>query len=65
VVTVGDATVCWHEGLSLADILRELGLPEGYPLAEIDGTPVWKQDWDAAAVPDGARVRFHWMIGGG
>jgi sulfur carrier protein ThiS len=64
-VTVGDRRVPWREGLTVQDIVRELALPESYPLANIDGKFVWKKDWEVTAVPDGARVRFHWVIGGG
>jgi sulfur carrier protein ThiS len=64
-VSVGDRSLTWREGLTVMDILKELGLPEGYPLADIDGRFVWKKDWEVTVVPDGANVRFHWVIGGG
>jgi aldehyde:ferredoxin oxidoreductase len=64
-VIVGDKRAPWREGLTVMDIVRELGLPESYPLADVDGRFVWKKDWEVAAVPDGAKVRFHWVIGGG
>jgi sulfur carrier protein ThiS len=64
-ILVGDRRVPWREGLTVQDILRELALPENYPLADVDGRFVWKKDWEATVVPDGARVRFHWVIGGG
>jgi sulfur carrier protein ThiS len=65
VVIVGDRRVPWREGLTVLDVVRELRLPESYPLADIDGRFVWKNDWEVTAVPDGAKVRFHWIIGGG
>jgi sulfur carrier protein ThiS len=64
-VMVGDKTVPWREGLTVSDIVRELGLPESYPLADVDGRFVWKREWEETTVADGAKVRFHWIIGGG
>jgi len=64
-VVVGDRRVPWRDGLTVQDIVRDLGLPESYPLADVDGRFVWKKDWEVTAVPDGAKVRFHWVIGGG
>jgi sulfur carrier protein ThiS len=64
-IVVGDKRVPWRDGITLLDIVRELGLPENYPLADVDGKFVWKKDWETALVPDGAKVRFHWVIGGG
>jgi sulfur carrier protein ThiS len=64
-IVIGDKRVPWREGMSVHDIVRELGLPKDYPLADVDGRFVWKKDWEGTAVPEGARVRFHWIIGGG
>jgi sulfur carrier protein ThiS len=64
-ITVGDKIIPWREGLTVMDVFRELHLPEGYPLADIDGRFVWRRDWDCTMVPDEARVQFHWVIGGG
>jgi aldehyde:ferredoxin oxidoreductase len=64
-VTVGDKRIPWREGLTVMDVVRELGLPESYPLADIGGRFVWKRDWEITAVPGGVNVRFHWIIGGG
>jgi sulfur carrier protein ThiS len=64
-IVVGDRSLSWREGLTVLDIVKELGLPESYPLADIDGKFVWKRDWEVAVVPDGANVRFHWVLGGG
>jgi sulfur carrier protein ThiS len=64
-VMVGDQTVPWREGLTVLDIVSELGLPESYPLADVDGRFVWKREWKVTTVADRAKVRFHWVIGGG
>jgi len=65
VVMVGDLSLPWRIGLTLPDVVRELGLAEGHPLADINGRFIWKKDWEGTLVPEGARVRFHWVIGGG
>jgi len=65
VITVGAKALPWREGLTLADIVRELDLPEGYAYASLAGKLIWKKDWAAAAVPDGAKIRFHGFIAGG
>jgi sulfur carrier protein ThiS len=64
-VFVGDRRVSWREGLTVLEVVRELELPESYPLADVNGKFIWKKDWEAAIVPNGAKVRFHWVIGGG
>jgi sulfur carrier protein ThiS len=64
-ITVGDKTFSWREGLTLADIVRELDLPEGYAYASLDGKFVWKKAWETTVVPDGAKIRFHGFIAGG
>jgi sulfur carrier protein ThiS len=65
VITVGDKSLPWREGLTLANVARELNFPEGYAYASLDGKLVWKKDWAATIVPDGARIRFHGIIAGG
>jgi sulfur carrier protein ThiS len=64
-ITVGDRSLPWREGLSLADIARELDLPADYAYASIDGKLIWKKDWTTTVVPDGAKIRFRGIIAGG
>ena len=64
-IVVGDKSLPWREGLTVLDIVRELGLPQDHPLADVDGKFVWRKDWEVTRVPDGAKVRFHWVLGGG
>jgi len=65
VITVGDKSLPWQEGLTLADVVRELNLPEDFAYASLAGKLIWKKDWAAAAVPDGAKICFHGIIAGG
>ena len=64
-ITVGDKALPWQEGLTLADIARELDLQEGYAYASLNKKLVWKVDWATTAVPDDAMIRFGGMIAGG
>ena len=64
-VSVGDRATPWRAGLTLADVIRELGLPNGYVLADLNGKFVWKKDWETTAVPDDAKVHFRWIVAGG
>jgi sulfur carrier protein ThiS len=65
VITVGDKSLPWREGLTLADIARELDLPEDYAYASLAGKLIWKVNWATTAVPDGAKIRFRGIIAGG
>jgi sulfur carrier protein ThiS len=64
-ITVGDKSIPWREGLTLTDIVRELDLPADHAYASIDGKLIWKKDWATTAVPDGAKIRFRGIIAGG
>ena len=64
-ITVGDKLLPWREGLTLADVVRELDLQEGYAYASLNGKLIWKKDWAITAVPDGAKIRFRGIIAGG
>jgi sulfur carrier protein ThiS len=65
VITVGDKSLPWREGLTLADIVRELDLPEDHAYASLAGKLIWKKDWAITTVPDGAKIRFREIIAGG
>ena len=64
-ITVGDKSLPWREGLTLADVVRELDLQEGYAYASLNGKLIWKKDWAITTVPDGAKIRFCGIIAGG
>ena len=64
-ITIGEETLPWREGLTLSDIVRDLDLPEGCAYASLDGKLIWKKDWAATTVPDGAKIRFRAIIAGG
>jgi thiamine biosynthesis protein ThiS len=55
----------WHEGMTVADLLR--GLADLYPYAvvRIDGRVVTAPEFDKAPVPDNAEVSLLHLIAGG
>jgi sulfur carrier protein ThiS len=64
-IIIGDRIISWQEGLTLADIAREICLPESYAYASFDGKIIWKKDWATTPVPDGAKIRFRGIVAGG
>ena len=64
-VTVGDRSIPWRAGLTVADIAQALGLSEAYLLADLDGKLVWQRDWAGTVVADGTTLRFQSVVGGG
>jgi sulfur carrier protein ThiS len=64
-VTVGDRSIPWRAGLTVADIARALNLSDAYLLADLDGKLVWRRDWAGTLVVDGATLRFQSVVGGG
>jgi len=64
-ITVGDRTLPWRERLTLADIARELDLPDSYAYASVAGKIVWKKDWATTIVPDETKIRFRGIVAGG
>jgi sulfur carrier protein ThiS len=64
-ITVGDRTLPWWEGLTLTDVVQELDLPEDYAYASLSGKLIWKKDWAITPVPDDAKIRFRGIIAGG
>jgi sulfur carrier protein ThiS len=64
-ITIGDRTLAWHVGMTLAEVARELDLPESYAYASLAGKIIWKKDWATTVVPDGAHIRFRGIVAGG
>jgi sulfur carrier protein ThiS len=64
-VTVGDRSIPWRVGLTVADIAHAVGLSEAYLLADLGGKLVLRPDWANTVVADGATLRFQSAVGGG
>ena len=65
-VTVnGNRTVAWREGLTVADILSELGWEYVLITTTVNGAFVERGDYGATLVPDGAEVSAIHIAHGG
>lgn len=61
----GNRTVEWREGISVADVLRELGWDYVLITTTVDGKFIERDDYSSALVPDGADVRAIHIAHGG
>jgi sulfur carrier protein len=61
----GNRTVEWREGLTVADILRELGWDYVLITTTVNGAFVQRDDYESTIVPDGADVKAIHIAHGG
>lgn len=64
-VKVDGKNLAWHEGMTVADLLRELNDSYPYALVRIDGRAVTGHEFDKAPVPDNAEVFLVHLVAGG
>jgi thiamine biosynthesis protein ThiS len=64
-VRVNGKNLAWREGMTVADVLRELNDSYPYALARIDGKAVTGREFDKAPVPDNAEVFLLHLVAGG
>ena len=64
-VLVEGREFCWREGLTVADLLEELGDSYPYAVVRINDTVVTGPDFGRAAVPRGSEVFLIPLIAGG
>ena len=64
-IKVSDNTIAWHEGMTITDLLIELGDPHPYAVVRINQTYVSRPDFDNTTIPDDAKVFLIPMIAGG
>ena len=64
-IKVSDNTVNWHEGMTITDLLIELGDPHPYAVVRINQTYVSRPNFDQTTVPDDSEVFLIPMIAGG
>ena len=55
----------WREGMTVADLLKELNDPYPYAVVRIDGRAISRPHFDKATIPDGAEIFLIPMIAGG
>jgi sulfur carrier protein ThiS len=62
---VDDREVPWREGMTVADLLRDLGDPYPYAVVRIRGRLVSGPDFHRTRVPDESEVYLIPLIAGG
>ena len=64
-IRVAGRTVAWREGMTVADLLRELNDPYPYAVVRVNDTTVIGPGFEQALVPDDAEVYLIPMVAGG
>lgn len=64
-IKVSDNIVTWHEGMTISDLLDELGDPHPYAVVRINDNYVSRPNFDNTTIPDDAEVFLIPMIAGG
>jgi thiamine biosynthesis protein ThiS len=64
-IKVGKKDLPWREGMTVADLLKELGDPYPYAAVRINDKTVSKPNFDETLVPDNSEVFLIPMIAGG
>ncbi|MCF8105237.1 MAG: sulfur carrier protein ThiS [Desulfohalobiaceae bacterium] len=64
-ITVDERQVDWYEGMTVADLLREIGYEGPCAVVRVNETHVSRPKFAETPVPDGARVYLIPMIAGG
>jgi sulfur carrier protein len=55
----------WHEGLTVREVLDNLGYNFPSVLVRVNGTIVRRRSWDSTVVPDEAEVEVRPIVAGG
>jgi thiamine biosynthesis protein ThiS len=64
-VKVDGVNLDWREGMTIADLLEEIGDGYNCPVVRLDGTFVARHDFHKASVPDNTEVHLLHLIAGG
>jgi sulfur carrier protein ThiS len=64
-VRIGDIELFWREGMTLGDLLRELGDPYPYAVARMGGRLISQLDFEKTPVPRNSEVFLLPLIAGG
>ncbi len=64
-ITVGNREMPWTPGMTLAEVMKSLGVTNVSFLVAVGGKVVQEKDWPITVLPDGTRVVVHPMMGGG
>ena len=64
-VRVDDKEVPWRKGMTVADLLRELGDTYPYSVVRIGNRIISRPDFERTKIPDNSKVFLIPMIAGG
>jgi len=64
-IRVGNKEIPWRKGMTVSDILKELGDPYPYAVVRIGDRVISRPDFDHARVPNNSEVFLIPMISGG
>jgi thiamine biosynthesis protein ThiS len=64
-IKIGDREIRWREGLTVTDILKELGDPYHYSVVRVNGRLVSFPNFENSLVPDNAEIFLIHLIAGG
>jgi thiamine biosynthesis protein ThiS len=55
----------WHDGMTVADLLRQIGDSHPYAVVRVNDTVVSRPHFDTHQIPDQAEIHLIAMIAGG
>ena len=64
-ITVSGKKLAWREGMTIADLLDDLGDSHPYAVVRINETYVTRPNFEKATVPDNSEVFLIPMVAGG
>ena len=64
-IKIKDEEIPWREGITVADVLRQVGDPYPYAVVRVNDRSVSRPDFERTTVPDGAELFPIPMIAGG
>jgi thiamine biosynthesis protein ThiS len=64
-IKVDGTEIDWHEGMTVADLLKELGDGHHYPVVRIGHKIVTRPHFQNTAVPDNTEMHLMHLIAGG
>ena len=64
-VRIGNQELAWREGMTVADLLKELGDSYPYAVARVGNRLISNPDFDKATVPNDSEVYLIPLIAGG
>jgi thiamine biosynthesis protein ThiS len=64
-ITVAEKKIAWHEGMTVSDLLENIGASHPYAVVRINETYVSRPNFDQTKIPDHARIFLIPMVAGG